>query len=427
MSRVGPLRKRSAKHEKTMGLILQFLRCMKTKKYADCSQLLYEIRTSDLREMLPELGPNHPFYRLLLDVLKDPKHWDSQPEALYNLAVIVSNKQNVTSLLKLDLIEIVLLYCDQQNSVIQHRALWCLFGIGASTPESRELCLKRGVLAKAISIMLETTSEQVMDMSGQIIYGMFHMRPLPAPALIEPFVEKCTSLLRLPDSPLKYILWALHFVGSDGPGGRELLTKLGLVQYLRPLMKSNQSAVLIPLMIILSHLFHAGSTEFDPFLLDFTSPLGHFDCTVRVQTARSIADYIRGENTIQEMLAKGMYERMIKVAQEDEVRVREQAVYSIVRGFGFGSDNQRRMIADMGGLKALLSFTVLAVQPFLCNLLDCMDALVEEDEQFFIPKMKQVRAVQVLYKLLAFTDQVVTSKAANLLGLIGDGYQPGPE
>jgi hypothetical protein len=35
--------------------------------------------------------------------------------------------------------------------------------------------------------------------------------------------------------------------------------------------------------------------------------------------------------------------------------------------------------------------------------------------------------VQVLYKLLALTDQVVTSKAANLLGLIGDGYRPGPE
>jgi hypothetical protein len=332
----------------------------------------------------------------------------------------------VTGLLKLDVIDVVLPYCDQQNSVIQHRALWCLFGIGASTPESREFCLKRGVLARVIDIMLKTASEQVMDICSQIIYGMFHMRPIPPPGLILPFIDKCASLLQLPDCVLKYVLWALHFVGSEGTVGRELLTKLELVQYLRPLMKSNQSAILIPLMIVLSHLFHAGSTEFDPFLADFGSVLGHFDSTVRLQAAKSVADYLRGDDTVHEMLTKGIYEK-IKIAQDDEVRVREQAVYSILCGFGLGSDVQKRTIAEMGGLMVILHFTLLAVQPFVCNLLDCMDSLIEDDEPFFIPKLKQVGAVQVLYKLLALTDQVVTSKAANLLGLIGDGYQPGPE
>jgi hypothetical protein len=275
--------------------------------------------------------------------------------------------------------------------------------------------------------MLETASEQVMDMCGQIIYGMFHMRPIPPTGLIQPFLDKCTSLLRLPDCVLKYVLWALHFVASEGMVGKELLTKLELVQYLRPLMKSNQSAILIPLMIVLSHLFHAGSTEFDPFLADFALVLGHFDSTVRLQAARSVADYVRDNETVQEMLTKGIYEKMIKMAQDDEVRVREQAVYSIVRGFGLGSDVQKRTIAEMGGLKVILHFTLIAVQPFVCNLLDCTESLIEDDEPFFVPKMKQVGAVQVLYKLLALTDQVVTSKAANLLGLIGDGYQPGPE
>jgi hypothetical protein len=412
--------RRSPKHEITMEHILSFIRCLKTKRYTDCPQLLYDIRTMDLREMLEDLGPGHLFYRSLLDVLKDPRHFAFHSEALYNLAVVLSRKQNVTSLLPLDVVDVVLPYADHSNRYFQYRACWCLFGIASSTPESREVCLRRGVLAKAIALALANPSDPALtDMCGQIIYGMFHMHPPPPAAYAQPFFDNCRGLLRAHDCILKYVLWSLHFCSGSSMA---VIAKLPVSAELRALLHSQQVPILIPLLTVLGEMFRDNSQSREEYVQDLTGPLSHPDICVRVQASRTIADYAQDEKTIQDLLVNGLYEIMIQMSEEDDPRVREQAVYTIVRGFGLGSDVQKKVLAEIGGMRAVLDFATIAPQPFSGNLLDCLDSLAEEEDAYFTRKLKEIGAIPILYKLLSFPDQVLTSKASNLLGIVDDTH-----
>jgi hypothetical protein len=175
-------------------------------------------------------------------------------------------------------------------------------------------------------------------------------------------------------------------------------------------------------LIIVGEVFASGAHEFDEFLPDLLFPLQNREAKVRLQTCRCMADYARDEKTIEEMFEKEIYRALIDHAENDEVRAREQAVYSVVRGFGLGSAAQKKKLAEMGGLKVVLEFTTIAVQPFNCNLIDCMHTLVDEDFAYFIPKLRELHAVRVFYQLMASSDQVLTSRAANLLGIVGDDY-----
>lgn len=414
-------KKRPGKADKTMEYILTFIRYMKSKRYNQCNQLLYDIRTNDLREMLPDLGKDHLFYRTLLDVLKNPSLGSCYNEAMYNLAVVLGDKHNVPALIKHNVFDVILPFTESQDWQMQHRTCWCLFGIAASAPESREVCMKKGVLSLAVNLMLESEHEQVVDICGQIIYGMFHMRPVPDKEDTKPFVQHIERLLKLPETVLKYILWSLHFAATSDPS---IYTNLGISSSLRPLMSTTQSTILIPMLIIMAGMFSNDNHEFDPYIKDLLGPLHHQDANVRLQACRTVADYVRDEKTVQGMLDNNIYPRMVEIAGNGDGKVKEQAVYSVLRGFGLGNKEQKRALADLGGLKVILQFTPKAIHPFNCNLLDCMNALTDEDYEFFVAKLKTIDAVPVLYELLASHDQVVNSKAANLLALIGDDYKP---
>ena len=189
----------SSKFEKTMDAVLAFIRCMKARKYGDLNELLYEIRTNDLREMLGELGPRHLFYRRLLDVLRNEKLSECHLEAMYNLAVVLGEKANVPGLLACHVLDVIWPYTKSDDSAMMHHVCWCLFGIAASTPECREVCLQHGVLELAVNTMLSSTHSNVVDMAGQIIYGMSHMRPTPPKRLrpkntgLSPITANCCS------------------------------------------------------------------------------------------------------------------------------------------------------------------------------------------------------------------------------------------
>jgi hypothetical protein len=412
---------RAQKHQITLELILSFIRCMKTKKYSQCPRLLYEIRTSDLREMLLELGPDHLFYRTLLDLLRDPKLEIAHVEGLYNLAVVLSERRNVSGLLAENVIDVIWKFAEVDNTLMQHHACWCFFGIASSAPEHREVCLKRGVLSLVLSRMLKNSVESVADMCGQVIYGMFHLKPVPDPVLTQSFFRDCHQLLKLPEAVLKYVLWAIHFAST---ADSSFLLDQTFADSLRPLLRGTQASVLIPLTIIIGTVFQQGTNAFDAFLEDLLLPIVHKDPKVRLQTCRGIADYVRDENTIEDMFNQGIYAKVIKLAETDELRVREQAVYCVVRGFGLGGSKQKERLAEMNGLKVLLMHTPIAMQPFNCNLVDCMHSLLDENLDYFLPKMREIRAVKVLYQLLSSPDQVLTSRVANLLGILGDDYSP---
>ncbi|OHT08277.1 hypothetical protein TRFO_04878 [Tritrichomonas foetus] len=411
--------KRNAKYQKTMEYILIFLRHMKSKRYNDIYDLLYNIRTNDLREMLENLGPDHFYYRTVLEILSNPALEYCYSEALYNLAVILGEKANVPALIRHGALDVILSFKASTNNRILHNACWCLFGIAASDPDHRKLCIDNGVLELAVNLMLTSAEDNIVDICGQIIYGIFHMRPYPTYEMAKPFFDHIVELLKLPENSLKYILWSLHFGTTEKP---EILKSLNVESCLNPLIKSQQSTLLIPLMIIIAAIFKITSTDLHEYLNALKSPLTHYDANVRLQTCRTVAEYVRNESSIDDMLNGGVYEIVIKMSNEDDQRVKEQAVYAILRGFGLGSRVQKQKLATIGGLEVILNYSAVAASPFNSNLLDCMDSLVEEDYEFFSKKLKEINAVNIFYKLLASNDQVLTSKAANLLGLVGDEY-----
>lgn len=414
-------KRNASKHQKTMESILSFLRCVKGKRYGNLNQLLYDIRTNDLREMLPELGREHLFYRTLLDILRNEQLDSCHCEALYNLAVVLGEKSNVASLVRHGALEVVLLFKDTYNPQLLHNACWCLFGISASSPEMRELCLQNGVLDLAIHLMITSQYDIVIDQCGQILYGIFHMRPIPPSELIQPFYDNASELLKLPEGLLKYVLWAIHFATTGQP---EIVDKMNIANSVKPLIKSQQATILIPLIIIIGEFFKREAPELIDFIGELKGPLTHFDTNVRLQACRTVADYVRNEKTVENMLQLGLYDMLIKISKEDDSKVQEQAVYGILRGFGLGSEEQKKRLANLGGLQIILNFSVIAISPFNCNLLDCLDSLINENYEFFSNKLKEVNAVPVLYKLLSSTDQIVNSKAANILGMVGDDYNP---
>jgi hypothetical protein len=136
-----------------------------------------------------------------------------------------------------------------------------------------------------------------------------------------------------------------------------------------------------------------------------------------------MADFVRDTETIESLLRNGLYSIMIKIAAGDDLRVREQAVYCVLKGFGLGTAEQKKKLTDIEGLAVVLKFTVIAVEPFNCHLMDCLEALVGEDFEYYSTKLRDIGVVKVLYQLLIASDSVVSSKAANLLGLVGDDYE----
>jgi hypothetical protein len=344
----------------------------------------------------------------------------SYPEALYNLAVVVSEKVNVANLISDSLIDTLLPFTKSTDAIIQHRACWCFFGLAASALEYRDICLRHGVLSMAIDLILANSPHSVIDMCAQIIYGMFHLKPPPRRELIADFFARCPELLQLPESSLKYILWAIHFVSGTSPNP---ITP-EIVERLRPVLKATQGAVLTPLLVIINGIFVSGCTDLDPHIGEIRSSLTHSDPLVRVQAARAVAEYIRTPSNVAEMFAQGIYPLILRMSENDELNVREQSVYSVLRGFGLGDEGQRRRLADIGGIMAILHFVNLATSPFNCNLLDCLITMTEMDYEFFVPKMHEIEAVPRLYQLIASPDPNMANLAANLLGLVGDEYRP---
>jgi hypothetical protein len=332
----------------------------------------------------------------------------------------MSDKQIVSTLISDDVIDVILPFTKSQHAATQQRACWCFFGMSASSGDNRDLCLRRGILSLAVDIMLDRSPDSVIDMCGQIIYGMFHLKPPPSPELTGPFFDKCPRLLRLPESTLKYILWSIHFLSGAEPNR---ITE-DIILALRPLFQAPQAPVLTPLLVIVGGLFNAGSTVFDPYLSDLRAPLKHVDSLVRLQACRAVADYVRNPKTVDEMFTQNIFPIMIKISETDEFKVKEQSVYSLLRGFGLGDEEQRRKLADLGALGVVLKFTVLATPPFNSNLLDCVHSMAETDSEFFVPKLQQIGAVPVLYQIIACPDQNLTNRAANLLGIVGDDYKP---
>lgn len=411
--------KKNAKHQKTMDYILSFLRNMKTRRYRDINNLLYNIRTNDLRDLLETLGPDHLFYRYILEVLHNSSLENAHCEALYNLAVILGEKKNVPAIIRRGGIDIILSFKNNPNTRLLHNVCWCLFGIASTEPQYRQLCIDKGVLNLAIELMITREEDSITDIGGQIIYGMFHMRPYPSEEMSKPFFERIPDLLQLNDNSLKYILWSLHFATSSN---QEILKKLNIEKSLKPLIKSNQSSSLIPLMIIISDFFKISSSDLHEYLDELKSPLFHTDSNVRLQACRTTAEYARSEKTVNEMLNDGIYEIIITKLNNEDQHIREQAVYAVLRGFGLGSIDDKRKLAELGGLEVITSYLAIAIAPFNSNLLDCLNSLVEEDFEFFTNKLKEINAVSTFYQLLTSHDEALTAKAANLLSLVGDNY-----
>ena len=411
--------RRISKHQKTMDSILSFIKCIKSKEYEKIGDLLYDIRTNDLRAMLQNLGPNHLYYRSVHQILKNPLLESCYSEALYNLAVILSEKSNVPALVNGGLLESLMQFKNSEDPKILYNACWCLFGIAACDPEHREKCIENGVLELAVDLIRNSQNDSVRDISGQIIYGIFHMRPHPDKIMAKPFFDNIAELLKCPEIVLKYVLWSLHFATSDNP---ESLKDLHVEPALKNIISSQLPEVLIPLMVIISGLFKMTPDGLDDFLNELKYPLLSQDINVRVQTCRTTAEYIRNTSSVGNMLESGVYETLINIFQEDETIVKEQAVYAILRGFGLGSQNQKHQLANIGGLNVVLTFALEATPPFSYNLLDCLESLIMEDYDFFSNKLREINSVPTLYQLLSSNDQVLAGKAANIIGFVGDSY-----
>jgi len=412
-------KKRIHKHEKTMEYILSALKCYKNKDFNKLNDLLYNVRTNDLREMLPELGNNHRYFRVIVQIIGNEALSMCHGEALYNLAVILGYKDNVLPLINEGALDQVIKCVESKDKRILHNTVWCLFGFSASSPETRQICLTKGVLRISINILISET-DKIQDIAGQVVYGIFHMKPLPSDELSIALFENGPDLLHIANQALKYVLWSLHFASVDKP---DILIRYGIVEHLLPLLKSNQINILIPLLIIIGSLFRTGSNTINECINDLRLPLNHTDIKVRLQACRTIADFINDENSVSNTISSGLYTDIIRISKDDDPTVRQQAVYAILRGFGLGNQDLRRELANIGGLKSVLDYCIVASFPFNCNLLDCLNSLIEFDYDFVVPFLRQLDSVSILYQLLSETEQSVSSKTANLIGLIGDTYK----
>ena len=401
-----------------MEFILLFLKSWKNKSYDQLNDLLVNIRTGDLREMLPELGTKHRYYSILFNILNNSDLYFCHSEALYNLAVILGHKDFIPDLISDGVLDLVLKFVDSVDKRILFNCIWCLFGLSSSTFESRKICLSKGVLKIAINIMISRT-EKIQDIAGQVLYGIFHLKPLPDLDEMYPLFQHGSDLLKLPESILKYVLWSLHFASITNS---QLIIQYELLDYLIPLLKSQNTTILIPLLIIIGSLYKSSINRINLCILELIQPLNHIDVKVKLQTCRTISDFINLEEDVNLLLKKKIFHEIINVCNDEDLYVRQQAVYTILRGFGLGNEEHRRDLANIGGLKAVLEFSLISSFPFNVNLLDCMNSLIEFDYEFMKKKIFELNAVNLLYKLLSDSESIVSSKAANLIGLIGDNY-----
>ena len=413
-------RKKIDEHQKTKDYIISALKAYKQQKYDDLNENLYQVRTNDLREILPELQPTHRYIKIVLSILKNEELTMCHKEALYNLAVFLGRKENVEPLVNEGALDIAFHFLDSEDEMIVHHAVWCLFGISASTPKTRQICLDREILPTALNLMLKYT-DKIQDIAGQIVYGIFHMDPLPTEEEALPLFEKAKYILKINTETNKYVLWALHFAMQNNP---KKVLEYDLLPVLVPHLHSQEQAILIPVLIVISNLFTSEHyQELVPYMNDIKLPLTHFDASVRIQDCRTIADFIRDVSTIDILIEDGILETITNISLQEEPRVREQAVYAVIRCFGIGTKMQRRKVSELGGTKSVVQFSVIAQYPFNCNLIECLFSLLENDFDFFGPVLKEMDAVSTLYSLLSYPEPVVSSKTANLIGFIGESYK----
>ena len=407
-------------HKKTKDYILLALKSFKMQKYDVLNECFYQIRTSDLREIMEEMEPKHRYYKITMNVLKNDQLTMCHKEALYNLAVFLGKKENVVPLIENGALDLAFKFLESQDLTIKHHAIWCLFGIASSTPETRQLCIDRDIINIAMDIMI-TSADKIRDIAGQIIYGIFHMSPLPTEEESEPLFSKSQKVLTIESDSIKYILWSIHFAMESYA---QKVIEYKLIPVIVTHLNSKDTSILIPLLIVISNLFkEKGSDELLDCLPNLVIPLDSFDSSVKIQACRTIADFIRDSDTVGRVIETGVLNRIIKAAINEEMRVREQAVYAVIRAFGLGTKEQRRKVSESGGTEVIVKFTTIAQYPFNCNLIDCLSTLLETDFDFFAPALRKLDAVSGLYTLLSSSKPTVSSKAANLIGFIGESYE----
>ena len=365
------------------------------------------------------MQPNHRYINIVIKILKNEEMSICHKEALYNLAVFLGRKENVEPLVNQGALDIAFHFLDSTDEMTVHHAVWCLFGISASTPKTRQICLDRNILSIALDLMLKY-ADKIQDIAGQIVYGIFHMDPLPTEEEALPLFEKARNILKLKTDNIKYVLWALHFAMQNNP---KKALDYDLLPVLVPHLHSEEQAILIPVLIVISNLFTSEHyQELIPYMNDIKTPLTHSDASVRIQACRTIADFIRDTSTIDIIIENEILETIIKISLEEEPRVREQSVYAIVRCFGIGTKPQRRKVSELGGTKAVVQFSVIAQYPFNCNLIECLFSILENDYEFFAPVLKELDTVSTIYPLLSSPEPTVASKTANLIGFLGESY-----
>ena len=412
------MKKRLQQQKQTMEMIIELLKLWKTQKTSPkLPTMLMEIRTHDLREILPEIGPNHRYFRTLLDILKTTRNEKVIEEALYNLAVIVSEPSTVEPLMEQGIIEIVFDSMRSESTGIVYNSLWVLFGIASTNAETRDVCLGLGVLQKMDDVVKAHDNDDVYDIAGQLLYGMFSIKPLPDKKYVQFVLDHANEYLNTSNKMIKYALWCIFFsVDNDG----KKLSSIGIVPRMNELLLSEDDTILNPLLTMFSMLFTTSETREGIAIDKFSSTLYNLDTCVRLKACRALADYENSDETIVTLLDNGLMETVIKLSKEDSVPVKEQGIYVIMKGFGLGSGSTQKRIAEAAAIEVLVDFIPQTYTRYACDIIDCLETLLMGDHGYYMKIHKSINTVQVLYPLLNKKEQQLTSKVANLMALIGE-------
>mmetsp|Transcript_20953 Transcript_20953/g.29286 ORF Transcript_20953/g.29286 Transcript_20953/m.29286 type:complete len:369 (-) Transcript_20953:93-1199(-) len=261
-----------------------------------------------------------------------------------------------------------------ENLDVREQAVWAIGNIAGDRPECRDYVLSQGVLAPILKELSPSSKIGMLRNATWALSNLCRGKPQPKFNQIQPAIPVLARILYIKDTEvLTDACWCLSYISDDtGPSNQKIQAVLntGVARRLIELLKIEQqggpalsNSVLVPALRSIGNIvtgddmqtqvmLNAGVLEaLRSVLQSWVAPRG-----IQKEAFWTISNITAGNSSqIQSVIDAGLIPTAIQAMNTSELQVAKEAAWAICNAAMGGSSQQKRYIAEQGGLRAMFN------------------------------------------------------------------------
>ncbi|CAE6230495.1 unnamed protein product [Arabidopsis arenosa] len=286
-----------------------------------------------------------------------------QYEAAYGLTIIADLKPDLV--VDHDAGPILVELLNSPTHYVRQQAIWALGNV-ANHPRHRDYVLGCEVLKPLLSQLYKDTNLSMLRIATRTLSFLCHGMPPPTFDEVKPALE--IHLNSSDEEVLKYVCWAISYLCDGSEDVIQSVIEAGFVPKLVEVLRHPSPVVLAPVLRTIGTIVTANNHQIQcvincgalPILGDLlTRGYGRY---IRIDTFNTIISITSGfGEQIQSLIDAHMIPKLVYLAQNTELDLKNVAVLAICNVTTGCSDDQIKYLVEQGCIKPL------------CDLLVCSD------------------------------------------------------